>query len=91
MKVAVAAEAAALEAAAVEAVDLTVVQGNCIKPFVLNVRKNAKFLSSQQKANQSIAGIVSKNINLDSNPFFFLVVTQGYSCPSLDYKFQIFK
>jgi hypothetical protein len=49
-------------AAETEAADSTEVldQGKCTKQFVQIVRKNAKFLSSQQRASQYFAEIVFK-------------------------------
>ena len=43
-----------------EEITLTV-QEKCTKQFVLNAKKNAKFLSSQHKENQFFVKIVSKN------------------------------
>jgi hypothetical protein len=59
----VAEEDLVVEAVAVlEKIILTVDHEKCIKRLVLNVRKNVKFLSSQQKANLFIAGIVFRSI-----------------------------
>jgi hypothetical protein len=57
------------EAADLEEVS-TADQEKCIKQFALNVSKNVKFHSSQQKVNQFIAKNVLQKENLDSRVSF---------------------
>ena len=63
----IAEEAAALIEAGVEAGVLTEAQGKCIKLFVLSVERNAKFLSSQQKA--SLYFVESVSLKKDQEGF----------------------
>jgi hypothetical protein len=48
----------------------TSAQEKCIKQFALNVRRNAKFLSSLQKANQFIAENVTLREHLEDSSGF---------------------
>ena len=50
-----------------EAVGSTEAQEKCIKPFVLSVERNAKFLSSQQKA--SLSSVESVLLKKDQEGF----------------------
>lgn len=50
------------EVVVVEAADLAA-QEKCIKQYAPAANKNVKYLLSQRKAGQSIAGIVSSNID----------------------------
>jgi len=64
--VAVSIEAAAVVVVVLIEEVLTEVQGRCIKRFVQNVKKNAKFLSNQEETNQYIVKNVFRNVNINS-------------------------
>jgi hypothetical protein len=49
----------------------TSAQEKCIKRFALNVRRNVKFLSSQQKANQFFAENVTQREPLEDSRLAF--------------------
>jgi hypothetical protein len=60
----------------VAAVDSTIDLEKCIQLFVMNARRNAKFHSNRQKANQFIARIAirkRKDINCPINFYFLLI------------------